>query len=382
MMDDLLARCEQLITDVDFRAVAQWKEMHRGKAIAYFPLYAPAEIIHASGALPVALHGAGDRLDIQHADARFGSFICSICKTTLELGLTSRLQHFDGLLFTSICDTARNLCFVLKRNFPDRTIDFIHLPHNCPSEAATDFLAADYDRLRAELARLTGKKADAGALGRSIELYNTNRSLTQRLYELRSRAPHVVSTFELYLLVRAGDLLPVEEHNAILQRALNEFASQPRRPRDCIRVVVEGSFCEQPPLDLIRLIESAGCYIVEDDFTLGRRWFEHPVPITSDPIRALAESYVHHSVYSSVRHDSEHSRVQGLVEKVRRNKADAVLSLIAKFCEPALFDYVLFKRELERTGIPHLLLEFEEKLFTFDRLQMEIETFVESLLFV
>jgi benzoyl-CoA reductase subunit C len=382
-MSDTTTRCEQLITDVDFQSVAAWKGAHPGaKAIGYFPVYAPTEIIHAFGALPVAIHGAGDRLDIQHADARFGSFICSICKTTLELGLTERLRHFDGILFTSICDTARNLCFVLKRNFPDLYVDFIHLPHNCPSDAAVEFLTADYDRLRWELGKLTGRRADDDALRHSIAVYNTNRQLTDELYALRSRLPHIVSTFDLYVLVRAGDFLPVEEHNEMLRKALTEFASQSRRPRDCIRVVIEGSFCEQPPLDLIRLIESAGCYIVEDDFTLGRRWFRHQVPTTGEPLRALAESYVNDSVYSSVRHDGERSRVDGLIEKVRLNRADAVLSFIAKFCEPAYFDYVLFKRELEHQGIPHLLLEFEEKLFTFDRLQMEIETFVESLLFV
>ena len=58
-----------------------------------------------------------------------------------------------------------------------------------------------------------------------------------------------------------------------------------------------------------------------------------------------------------------------------------MILLIAKFCEPAYFDYVLFKRELEAAGIPHLLLEFEEKAFTFERLRSEVETFVESLLF-
>jgi benzoyl-CoA reductase/2-hydroxyglutaryl-CoA dehydratase subunit BcrC/BadD/HgdB len=66
---------------------------------------------------------------------------------------------------------------------------------------------------------------------------------------------------------------------------------------------------------------------------------------------------------------------------VRSTNADAVVLLIAKFCEPACFDYVLFKKNLDQMGVPHLLLEFEEKLFTFDRLRTEVETFVESLVF-
>ena len=376
-----IARLEERITDVDFKAVQAWKAAHGAKAIGYFPVYAPAEIIHASGALPVAIHGAGDRLDLQFADARFGSFICSIVKSTLELGLTDRLKPFDGLLFTSICDSARNLCFVAQRNLPGQYVDFIHLPHNCPSDAAVDFLAADYDRVRREIGKITGRFAGNDDLRRSIEIYNTNRRLTSDLYTLRSRAPQLLSTYELYLLVRAGDFMPVEDHNALLLEALDRVATS-AKPRDSIRIVIEGSFCEQPPLDLIKLIEAAGCYIVEDDFAVGRRWFRHAVPLDGDPLRNLAEAYVRDSVYSSVRHDSDRSRVDGLIDKVRTNRADAVLSFIAKFCEPALFDYVLFKRELDRLGIPHLLLEFEEKLFTFDRMQMEIETFVESLLFV
>jgi benzoyl-CoA reductase subunit C len=377
-----IKKLEDLITDVDFRSIAEWKATTGRKAIAYFPVYAPVELIHAAGALPVALYGAGDRLDIQHADARFGSFICSIAKTTLELGMTERLKAFDGFLFSSICDTARNLCFVMKRNFPAMYVDFIHLPHNCPGDAAVEFLTSDYDRVRWELARITGHTATPADIRDSIDLYNLNRRLTGELYALRSRAPKQISTYDLLVLVRAGNLMPVEEHNKLLRDAVDHYSLREAKPRDNIRIVVEGSFCEQPPFDLVRLIEAAGCYIVEDDFTLGRRWFARPLRPNGDPLRMLAEAYVRDSVYSSVRHDGERSRVDGLMEKVRTNRADAVLSLIAKFCEPALFDYVLFKRELERAGVPHLLLEFEEKLFTFDRLQMEIETFVESLLFV
>jgi len=148
-----------------------------------------------------------------------------------------------------------------------------------------------------------------------------------------------------------------------------------------VRVVIEGSFCEQPPLDAIKLVEQAGCYVVDDDFALGRSWFTSDIATDGDPMRALASAYLDRATYSSVRHDMRQPRWDGLIEKVRRSQADAVLFLIAKFCEPAYFDYVLFKKKLEAAGIPHLLVEFEEKLFTFDRLRSEVETFVESLVF-
>ena len=371
----------ELIQDLTFPSVQRWKEEHRRGAVAYFPVYAPLELIHASGLLPVGLHGAGDQLDLQHADARFGSFICSIVKTTLEMGLTGRLDLFDGILFSSICDSARNLCWVMKRNFPEKYVEFLHLPHNPSSPAGLEFLRGEYQRLLSGLESIGGRPPADETLRASIRLYNRNRSLVRRLYGLRSENPHQLRTSDLYALVRAGNFLPVEEHNECLEEALSGAASAAGKPRDNIRVLVEGSFCEQPPLQLIRLMEQAGCYVVDDDFVLGPRWFTEDVPLIGDPLTSLAESYLDRAVYSSVRHDARKPRHKELIAKVRRNRAQAVILLIAKFCEPAYFDYVLYKRELEAAGIPHLLVEFEEKMFTFERLQNEVETFVESLLF-
>jgi benzoyl-CoA reductase subunit C len=374
-------QCEDLIADLSLERVRRWKEQHAAPVIGYFPVYAPVEIIHAAGMLPVGLSGAGDRLDIQHADARFGSFICSIVKTTMEMGMQNHLNILDGILFSSICDSARNLCFVMKRNFADLYVDFLHLPHNPSSAASVDFLTGEYQRLIHELQRIGGRRITAENLSHAISLYNRNRQLIRDLYALRLQKPHLLRAWECYVLVRAGYLIPVEEHNSLLEGALSELAQRAGKPRDSIRIVVEGVFCEQPPLDLLKLVEDAGCYLVNDDFAIGRSWFVEDVPNESDPVRALAESYVNRAVYSSVRHDFRAPRWEGLADKVKQSRADAVLFLIAKFCEPAYFDYVLFKKKLEQLGVPHLLLEFEEKQFTFDRVRTEIETFVESLVF-
>jgi benzoyl-CoA reductase subunit C len=378
----LVERCREIVEDLSLGEVRRWKEAHPGaRAIGYFPVYAPVELIHAAGMLPVGLNGAGDRLDLQYADARFGSFICSIVKTTLEMGLTGHLDPLDGMLFSGICDSARNLAFVFERNLPGKYVDFLHLPQNPSSAASTEFLKGEYRRMIEALERLGGRKFDDDALRASIAVYNENRRLLRDLYGLRAARPHQVRTSDIYLLQRAGNFLSVETHNELLREGLGSLADGEAKPRDSVRIVIEGAFCEQPPLDLIRLVEDAGCYVLDDDFLLGRRWFTGDVPTDGDPLESLASCYLNHSVYSSVRHDFRNRRHKLLVEKTRRLGAQAVLFLIAKFCEPAYFDYVLFKRELEAAEIPHLLLEFEEKAFTFDRLRTEVETFVESLLF-
>ncbi|MBI2878868.1 MAG: 2-hydroxyacyl-CoA dehydratase [Candidatus Rokubacteria bacterium] len=378
----IVEECRARLARPPGEVAATWKAEHPGgRAIGCFPVYTPLELIHAAGALPLAVAGGGTTVELTHADSRFQSFVCSIAKTTLELGFQGRLAGLDGVLFHSICDVARNLSSVMRRNFPDLFVEYLHLPQNTASEAAVDYLEAEYRRLLAGLERLVGHPVTEDDLSRSILAHNWRRGLLRRLYAFRAQAPHLLSLAECALLTRAAGAMPVESYGPLLEAALVALGAREGRLKDRVRVVVEGAFCEQPPLGLLEVIEEAGCYVLDDDLMTGWRWFTEDVPVDGAPLRALAEAYRDRSEYSSIRHDWRKPKAQGLLEKVRRAGADAVLFLPAKFCEPALFDYVLYREALEREGIPHLVVEFEEKQWTFERTRNEIETFVESLLF-
>ena len=378
----IIEQCRARLEDPEFGSVRQWKAQHPGgKAVGCFPVYTPVEIIHAAGMLPVGLFGGGTTIELANADARFQSFVCSIAKTTLEMGFQARLKPLDGLIFSSICDVARNLSSVVARNFSEFQVEYIHHAQNMTSPAAADYVESEFRRVQRNMEKLSGGAISQGALAASLRTYNRVRGLLRRLYEIRRESPHLISTVELYVLVRSGTLVPPEEHLQELEQVLELLPARQGRPKDRVRVVIESAFCEQPPLDLLQVVEDAGCYIVDDDLLTGWRWFVEDVPEDLPPLRALAESYIRRSVYSSVRHDGPRPRTAGLVEKVRRAGAQAVIFMPAKFCEPALFDYPLFRVALEEAGIPHLVVEFEEKMWTFERTRNELETFVESMLF-
>ncbi len=378
----IIERCRARLEDTEFEGVRQWKAQHPGrKAVGCFPVYTPVEVIHAAGMLPVGLFGGGTTIELANADARFQSFVCSIAKSTLEMGFQGRLKHLDGAVFSSICDVARNLSSVMARNFPELQVEYIHHAQNMTSPSAIDYVESEFGRLQRRMEKLAGAPVTQEALAASVKTYNRIRRSLRRLYEIRRDSPSLLSTLELYILMRSGTLVPPEEHVEELRRVLDLLPGRQERPKDRIRVVIESAFCEQPPLDLLQVVEEAGCYIVDDDLLTGWRWFVEDVPEDMPPHRALAESYIRRTVYSSVRHDGPRPRTTGLVEKVRRARAQAVIFMPAKFCEPALFDYPLFRPALEQAGIPHIVIEFEEKMWTFERTRNELETFVESMLF-
>ena len=378
---DVVERYRDSVEDRTFPTVREWRARTGRMVTGCFPVYAPVELAYAAGMLPVGLFGAGNQIEMAHADSRFQSFICSIVKSTLELAFIDRLEPFDALMFESICDPARNLASVMARNFPQRPMTYVHLPQNMTSPAAVDYLAAEYRRVADELGAVSGHPVGAEDLRRALGAYNALRAQLRALYRLRTASPEKLATAELYTLVRLATLSDPIDVEPLIAESIVTALGRDARAKDRIRVVVVGSFCEQPPLELIAGIEESGCYVVDDDFLLGWRLMKGSVDETGDPFRALASAYLDGSLHASTKHDLRRPRAAALIDSVRATDAAAVIFLGAKFCEPGLFDYALYRKALDEAAVPHLFLEFEEKMWNYDKIRTEVETFVESMLF-
>lgn len=380
-LGEVVATCRDLVEDMSFPSVRRWQQEHPGgRVLGHFQVYFPEEIAHAAGMLPVRIMGAGGRIEARQADSHIGSFVCSICRTSLELGLSGRASFLHGLYTTPICDVARNLAGIWGRNFPDQTARILYLPQNANSRHAVAYLREEYARLARDVERTTGRAVTEGDLRRSIAVYNENRRLLRDLYRVKRETPWLLPTTEAYVLAAAGSLMPREEHNGLLAEVLELVPARPGRRQDRVRVVFEGGFCEQPPLDMLQLIEEA-CYVVDDDLLVGLRWIIEDVPNSGDALFDLAQAYVHCSGYSPVQHDARKPKEAMLLRRFEDSGAEAVILAAAKMCEPGMDEQVAYQRALDEHRIPYLLLEFEEKMTGFERMRMEVETFVESILF-
>jgi benzoyl-CoA reductase subunit C len=183
----------------------------------------------------------------------------------------------------------------------------------------------------------------------------------------------------VYLLVRAGNVLPVEEHTKLLRRYLDEARGAGRRPLDMARVVVVGSFCEQPPLDLIKTLEQAGCYIVQDDYVLGARWIGGDVATDGDPLEALVHAYLTRSVPHASVYIGEGKKGAALVEQVRQSGAEGVLFAAPSFCDPALLDQPMLQAALDEAGIPYTAVKYSENTGQFQVIREQAGTFADTI---
>jgi benzoyl-CoA reductase subunit C len=299
-------------------------------------------------------------------------------KTSLELVLSRRVE-LELFVTHPICDAARNLAAVWGRNFP-YPCQILYLPQNANSAHAADYLRGEYDRLRRTVEAVSGRAVTDEALRASLAVFNTNRSLLRALYALKRDAPWLVAADEAYALMAVGGLIPREEHNALLSAALPQLRERDVRRHDRIRVVFEGGFCEQPPLDLLRAI-ARSCYVVDDDLLIGLRWILEDVPLTGDPLHNLAHAYLERSSYSPVQHDLRKPKEEMLLHRIQAAGAQAAIVTAAKMCEPGLEEQVTYTHALEEHGVPFFVSEFEENMTSFETLEIQLETFVENLLF-
>lgn len=375
-LDGILLACVELLEDTEFPTAKRWREAG-GRIVGHFQVYFPEEIAHAAGLLPFKLRGAPT--EPKHADSRFGSYLCSIIKTSLELALSKKVE-LELFVTHPICDAARNLAAVFGRNFP-YPCQILYLPQNASSPAAREYLRGEYDRLRRLCATIAGREIGDDDLRASLAVFNRNRALLRELYAIKRETPWLVAMHEAYALVALGGLLPREEHNELLEAVLPLLRAREAKQHDRVRVVFEGGFCEQPPFELIRAL-GRSCYVVDDDLLIGLRWILEDVPADGDPLDALAHAYLERSSYSPVQHDPRKPKEAMLLERVRNANAQAVIIAAAKMCEPGLEEQVAYVHALDEAKLPYFVTEFEENMTSYDTLEIQLETFVENLLFV
>lgn len=314
----IVKRCQELFDDIDFTASREWKKAAPGrKVVGYLPTYVPREVIYAAGMLPLGILGGGENMEVIHGDAYYQSYICRIPRSTIELGVSGKLDFVDGMLFPFVCDVIRNLSGIWKLMFPNVLSRFFDPPQNYNPEIGGKYYAYELRELLHALENLGGKKVTDDDLRNSIKVYNENRRVTREVYDYRAKFPWKALSSEVYLLMRAGMVLPPEEHTQMMRDYLAAVEKEDRPMRDNCRVVVTGSFCEQPPLNLVKSIEMSGCYIVDDDYMLVNRMILDDIPLEGDPITNLANAFISNSWETSCKYQPNEDKKRRVSYRMR-----------------------------------------------------------------
>jgi benzoyl-CoA reductase subunit C len=362
---------EALVED-PWAAARQWKG-RSGKVVAHLLPDVPEEIVHAAGALSIAVEGAGVR--INRARAHLPGNTCAHATGLLEMGLDGRLDMVDGLIIPYVCDTTRNLIHAWHHLFPDTPGELLRLPKRIEHPGAPAYLEAELRRLAAALSRLTGVIIDEAGLRRSIRIYNRSRALLRRAYRLHRRRPLQWTAVRLHALLAAGVRMPPEEYLDLLTGLPWEERGS-GSDGEGIPIYLRGKLWDPP--EIPRLLDETGFVIAGDELVTGWRMIAQDASSTGDPFRALAVRHLNRIPYPGY-HAAPGRAVEGFVARVQDSGARGVLFLMPKFCEAAGFELPDLQRGLREKGVPYLTLETGTPGGSLGQIRVRLEAFAEMI---
>ncbi len=346
------------------------------KVVGYVCSYAPEELIYAAGALPVRLFGSDS--GIHRADLHLQAYCCSLVRGILEEALAGRLNVLDGMIFPHTCDSIQRLSDIWRLNLPQTFHADVVLPVKLTSPSARLYLVDVLNTFIKDLERALGRTIGPDDLRRTIKIYNAIRGQMQRLYDLRRENPEAIRGGDCHTLVRAAMIMDREKYLDALSAIVSDISGSISgiKPSGAKRLILTGGICSHP--DIYDAIENAGGAVVCDDLCTGFRYFEGLTDEHLAPLEAIAARYAGR-VVCPAKHAGLTKRAENLVRMAKYCRADGVIFLLLKFCDPHAFDYPYIKDMLEREKIPSMLLEVEEQSQAGGQLETRLETFVQIL---
>ncbi len=332
----------------------------------------PEELIYAANALPVMVFGNLENTKL--ADVHLPINVCSFSRSCFNSVLKGDYEYLDGFVTSSSCDN-RNKIFDMWRYYTKIPyLHFINTPHST-TQSAQDFFYTEVSKFKTSLEEICEKTISTASLKSAIQVYNENRLLLKRVYDLRKMHPPLISGVEALEIALSSVVTSKDKHNDMLNRLLTEIPNRIKTPKRGVRLLVSGSVMDN--IELIKTVESVGGNVIADDWCIGSRYFWDLVDSDIDPLVAIARRYLGKIPSSFML--TQKDRFEHTIEMVKQHDVEAAIIFVLKFCDTHMFDAPQLIEVLKDMGLPVLYLEWEHSLSGMAQVKTRIEAFIEMV---
>ena len=354
-----------------------WKGRTGGRVIGSFPMNFPGELAHAAGALPMILQESDEAITVGHG--LLFPFYCGYTRSMVDQATRGDFDVLDAIMFGDHCVQLLGAADAIRMQLKETRVIFFQLISSMCDPWTQGRSEESFSKLREELEDFVGAKVEDAAMHASIRIYNRNRGLIRRLYEMRKTGAAQIGAVDMQHVVKSSMVMDKEEHTELVEALIAHYEAASPRPDGNLRLHLSGHFCQAPKPEVLAMIEECGVTVVGDDLYHGFRYISTDVPETGDPIAGLARWYMDRNtgVPCPTRVQNDVDWDAFLLKAMREERAAGMIVLMAKFCEPHMYYYPEVKEAFEKAGVPHLLIETEHEGMAIESLKTRVETFVE-----
>lgn len=345
------------------------------KAVGVLPYFCPEELVYAAGMRPFGLWGA--EMQANESKRYYPAFICSLLHTVLELGLRGALNGLSAIMVPICCDSLKGFGANWKYGVGE-TIPVIDVAwaENRKIAAGAEFTRSQFRKVLRRLEEIAGRRVSDADITAAVAVYNENRKALRAFSAAAAKHLETVSPADRCAAIKAGYFMDRAEHTkkiASLTEALNALPEQPWKG---LRVVTTGILADSPAL--LQILADNHIAIAGDQIAQESAFFRTETPVTADPVEGMAQR-LGQIEGCSVLFDPGKQRGRELVQMAKDAKADGILWVMTKFCDPEEYDYVPVKRMADAAGIPLLAVEVDQQMVNYEQARSAVEAFAEVL---
>ncbi|MGD8344662.1 MAG: 2-hydroxyacyl-CoA dehydratase family protein [Desulfobacterales bacterium] len=350
------------------------KEAHKAK-IGYACAYTPLVLLDAAGYTPYRILPMSDCPD--QAGQLLHDNLCPHVKRILDRAIAKDLPDLEGMVLMNSCDAMRRLADAWSRVRPKDHIELLDLPATA-DDAAVAYFTGELKRLNDALSEWCGHTITHRHIAASVARYNKLPPLFNRLRESLRLGQLTGGSVRMQTLYNAAMSLSFDNSLATLEQALAEPQSKSPEP-DGIPVFLFGNVLADP--EALRLFESCGARIIEDDLCTGSRLFTTiEFDESQDALPQISRSLLTRPPCARTFDPAQPLKMaEDILDRAQASGADGVIGQTIKFCDPYLDRLPAVRETLRQAGIPLLLLEGDCSLRTIEQQRTRIEAFIEML---
>lgn len=345
------------------------------KVIGCFAPYAPEELVHASGMIPMGMWGGHTELKL--AKSYLPAFACPIMQANMEFGLNNTYDGLSAVIIPAICDTLR--CMTQNWRFGVTSIPMIPIvyPQNRTSPASVDYLISEYETVLTMLSTITGQMMNEKALCETIQIYNEHNRLMRQFAQVANDHLDIITPTVRHMVFKSAFFFEKSEHNTIMKEIIDELNQLPVHTWTGHKVILTGILCE--PNEILSIFEENKVAVVGDDLAQESRQYRADTPETGGGgLKRLALQW--NGRYGcSLIHEMGKPRGEMLTNMCRESDADGVVSCMMKFCDPEEYDQPYYEKDLRQAGIPYTAIEIDPQNTSYEQIRTRIQTFCEML---
>ncbi len=355
--------------------VEEWKAQGK-KTLAYNCAFMPEEIIMAAGFLPYRIRGTGCE-ETSQADSYMATVNCSFCRACLEHLMQGEYDFLDGAIFANSCDHMHVTYVNWKAQGKTPFMDNIISAPNIITEHGRKWFSEEISNIKERIEEYFEVSITDEKLTEAINLCNENRDLRKKLYTLMAGENSPLTGSQLLSVIVAGYAIPKGEYNQLLRQLLENIEDKEGIVGEKVRLCIGGSALDDPAL--LKIIEDVGGLIVADTLCFGSRFLTEPIAVTGNLMEAVSDAY-YHRILCPRMFDSYEQRIEFAIQTAKEAKVDGVVLQAIKNCDCHGIDNVMLERDLEKEGIPVLVLEREYNVLPdAGRIRTRLQAFMERI---